>query len=424
MKMDRFIESLSRVFTIYNLPPFLNFIPWFARMMIKLIGLLNFFEIPVEAGVTCEGMQAPMYLSINFTIIGLVILLFDSSMYVFCKVATVDYNHQVSFFLHRMPLLNPERARWLEENLIKGFVMGAERMFKNLIQIIISKMIFKRFMPIYGTRWDSGRNPFVNLGRFTQICEDNYPGSETIAVYGATFFFYFLLPFMFHMLLNTFIFGLAPPSIEEGFNEGKSNNKGSEDARNDDFFVQMLRARRTSAMVIDAYSSHHMEGDDLDSSFVMYGKTFDCKCLSPANWFCRKQVIEEQLEEIDAQDVELFEHDPKFWQQPNVWTNYFLINSSGNYRIAALKYLRTMRWKFWMLVKLTFGWWDEEVTANMQIKKRSQNLDINLTDDDERHQDMLSAVGEGHSLGRLLFDLMYSCLFPGINVTIIIFVSV
>ena len=77
-----------------------------------------------------------------------------------------------------------------------------------------------------------------------------------------------------------------------------------------------------------------------------------------------------------------------------------------------------------MLVKLTFGWWDEEVTANMQIKKRSQNLDINLTDDDERHQDMLSAVGEGHSLGRLLFDLMYSCLFPGINVTIIIFVSV
>ena len=422
--MDRFIESLSRVFTIYNLPPFLNFIPWFARMMIKLIGLLNFFEIPVEAGVTCEGMQAPMYLSINFTIIGLVILLFDSSMYVFCKVAPVDYNHQVSFFLHRMPLLSPERARWLEENLIKGFVMGAERMFKNLIQIIISKMIFKRFMPIYGTRWDSGRNPFVSLGRFTQICEDNYPGSETIAVYGATFFFYFLLPFMFHMLLNTFIFGLAPPSIEEGFNEGKSNNKGSEDARNDDFFVQMLRARRTSAMVIDAYSSHHMEGDDLDSSFVMYGKTFDCKCLSPANWFCRKQVIEEQLEEIDAQDVELFEHDPKFWQQPNVWTNYFLINSSGNYQIAALKYLRTMRWKFWMLVKLTFGWWDEEVTANMQIKKRSQNLDINLTDDDERHQDMLSAVGEGHSLGRLLFDLMYSCLFPGINVTIIIFVSV
>ena len=44
---------------------------------------------------------------------------------------------------------------------------------------------------------------------------------------------------MFHMLLNTFIFGLAPPSIEEGFNEGKSNNnEGSEDARNDDFFVQ------------------------------------------------------------------------------------------------------------------------------------------------------------------------------------------
>ena len=141
------------MFRTYKLPNFFSFIPWMTNRIIYLLSTFS-FEIPVEGGVTCEGMRAPMYLTINFVIVAFVILLFDSSLYVFFRIAPIDYTHQVSFFLHRLPFLSPEKARWTEEQVIKMFVIGSERGFKNLIQLVISSMAFTRFMPIYGTKWE------------------------------------------------------------------------------------------------------------------------------------------------------------------------------------------------------------------------------------------------------------------------------
>ena len=117
----------------------------------------------------------------------------------------------------------------------------------------------------------------------------------------------------------------------------------------------------------------------------------------------------EEEAEIEEEDVELFDHDPKFWQQPSRWVPYFFHDQGGgSIFIGASKYFATMAWKLYMLVRLTVGIWDEETTANQQIKKRAQQLDIDVTDDDERHQDMLTAVGEGHSL---VWQFIPYCVF-------------
>ena len=409
-KLAYFVAAFAEAVAQYQLPPFLVFIPWVAKAVIRVMESLAFVEIPVEAGVTCEGMQAPMYLTINYTIVALVILLFDSAMYVFLRVGTKDYKHQVSFVLHRLPFISPERARYCEEQAIKAVVIGFERGFKNVVQVIIAKIMYTRFMPIYGTKWTEKSNKFdtENLHKITEICESSFPGSETAAIYGATVVFYFTMPFMFHLLVNTFVFGLVPARIGDR-NQQQEDEEDVEHGKAFDHMKRMSRARNTLVNTVDGYTSHHKDqSDEDDSKFYLYGRSMTLfKCVSPAWWCCSKQLDEQK--DIEEEDVELFEHDPKFWQQPWQWMHYFVHTlGEGSYLRGAYLYFLTMRWKVWLLVKLTVGWWDDELASNLQIKKRAQQLDVDITDNDERHQAMISAVGEGHSIAWQFFPY---CVF-------------
>ena len=70
------------------------------------------FESVAGQGVSCEGVQSLLYLPIIYFIVATVIVLFDSGVYSFVKVAPSDYEHvtAVSFtgtcFTYSMPALN------------------------------------------------------------------------------------------------------------------------------------------------------------------------------------------------------------------------------------------------------------------------------------------------------------------------------
>ena len=411
-KLRRYAEIAAEAFYNYNVPNFLFFIPWMAEKIIYLLSLFT-FEVPVDAGVTCEGMRAPAYLVINYLIVGFVILLFDSSLYVFFKIAPIDYNHQVSFFLHRLPFFSPEKARFAEEAMIKMFVIASERGFKNLLQIVISSMAFTRFMPIYGTKWHEEPEEgkwHGELNKVTRICETQYPGSETAAIYGASLVFWLSLPFMFHLLLNTFVFGLAPASIESrsGDESDADVEKGVKSRRR----IALAMSQKVTATIVGSYSSHGKDdSEEKDRMFLLYGREIlmPKRCAPSYCCFSSSRGVIEEEQAIEEDDVELFEHDPKFWQQPSRWADYFVNTvGGGSLSVGVIKYLYTMGWKLKMLTKITFGIWDDETTSNLQIKKRAQQLDIDATDDDERHQDMLSAVGEGHSI---VWQFIPYCVF-------------
>ena len=96
-KLKGYAQVVESTFRDYDMPAIFEVIPWMVKTLFYVLSIFT-FEMPVDSGVTCEGMRAPMYLLINFAIVGFVILLFDSSLYVFLKIAPTDYTHQVSVY--------------------------------------------------------------------------------------------------------------------------------------------------------------------------------------------------------------------------------------------------------------------------------------------------------------------------------------
>ena len=87
----------------------------------------------------------------------------------------------------------------------------------------------------------------------------------------------------------------------------------------------------------------------------------------------------------------LFLHDPRFWQQPWVWTQYFKeTHGDGNVVQATWMYFMTMGWKVTNLLKLTFGYWDD-IVLEFSNQISIEVMDINPYAEDE-HEAILRAI--------------------------------
>ena len=79
----------------------------------------------------------------------------------------------------------------------------------------------------------------------------------------------------------------------------------------------------------------------------------------------------------------MMRHDPRFWQNIfGVGKFFWDISDNGKRNrfqrvfCAIGFYVATIAWKIWLLMKLSFGIWDEELIEIMEIKYRSFQLDI------------------------------------------------
>ena len=61
-------------------------------------------------------------------------------------------------------------------------------------------------------------------------------------------------------------------------------------------------------------------------------------------------------------------------------------------------YFYCIGWKLKCLMKLTFGYWDDELLRGMQIREKSRIFDENIGDYIEHHDDMIRLKGMSHSL--------------------------
>mmetsp|Transcript_38595 Transcript_38595/g.63606 ORF Transcript_38595/g.63606 Transcript_38595/m.63606 type:complete len:489 (+) Transcript_38595:274-1740(+) len=70
-----------------------------------------------------------------------------------------------------------------------------------------------------------------------------------------------------------------------------------------------------------------------------------------------------------------------------------------NKNMETLKnYIKTMVWKIAMLLKMTFGIWDEALCKNMRIELMAKIYDDDPDDDEEYHQEMICLIGQSHCL--------------------------
>ena len=87
------------------------------------------------------------------------------------------------------------------------------------------------------------------------------------------------------------------------------------------------------------------------------------------------------------------------WQQPWQYMGYFVYDQAdGNWNHGLKKYFHTLFWKFWQLVKMTFGYWDHSLIENMQIKTRADKLNLDHMEGIATHGEMIATIGLLHAL--------------------------
>ena len=159
-------------------------------------------DFNIKGGVSCTGMQAPVYLALNYVVVGMIVVLFDTAIFQVLRVAAEDYNHPRPFLLHRASILKVSvfNALKIEEEAIRGIIDNLSRNVRTICQILIAKTDFWTFVPYWG--------------EISDACEAQYPGSERVAQYGASIAFWVLFPACFHLLLHSFCYGVGPPDID------------------------------------------------------------------------------------------------------------------------------------------------------------------------------------------------------------------
>lgn len=145
---------------------------------------------------------------------------------------------------------------------------------------------------------------------------------------------------MLHTLLNTFVWGLTPASREEK--------------------KRWLSKRASVAQHLAVSEDYSVKTKDEDNFFQIFGRKISGVDL---NWMSLVPNFPDL--EVPAHDLIL--HDPKFWQAPKMWWNFFKARN----RIAFSSYISTMTWKLRSLVKLTFGLWSESQLEQFQIRYRA-----------------------------------------------------
>jgi len=103
---------------------------------------------------------------------------------------------------------------------------------------------------------------------------------------------------------------------------------------------------------------------------------------------------------------DLLVHNPLFWHNPSrIWKLFVTDLAEGNVAKGFFFCSATMFWKTKMLLQLTFGFWTDELIQHMQVETRSEKLDLNLHDDDDKYESLLGDIGNSHSMIWLLVGL-------------------
>ncbi len=305
-------------------------------------------DVAPEDGVTCAGTTSLLVLPIICMVTAIIVLVYDSSLFTFLEIAPSEYKHHVSYFVHRF--VPTAYARSLEGSLFLGLFSLCSSLLKNLIQVTIASMLVSKYLPYWDER--------------TRACEADVtdggvPHSEVVASLTATVVFYCIAPATMHTLLNTFVWGLTPPSSSTSSLSCSVDEYVAKPADDENYFRLLGRI---------------VTGTDV-------GK-----------WF---SLVPQQADSgTHSEDLVL--HDPKFWQVPSVWWNYFKRESEGLPFRAFVAYFKTMLWKAKSLFLLTVGYWSEHQIEQFQVRYRSNFMSFS-DETQEEHEAMLTAIGQQQS---------------------------
>ena len=137
-RVESFVGTFSAFFNNLKPLPLFHLIPPL-KLSFDIIVVFT-LPIPVEGGVSCTGMQAPMYLFLNYLVICFVLVLFDTSVFLFLRMSPEDLKLPEAKWLTRCGL-PATLSRTIEQAVAQVCIVGAGRNVKTLIQLVMAKMV-------------------------------------------------------------------------------------------------------------------------------------------------------------------------------------------------------------------------------------------------------------------------------------------
>ena len=81
-----------------------SFFDWFLSLALNIVRFVAenvTINLQFDEGVTCSGITSLLVLPILCLLTAIMVLIFDSSLFTFLEIASLEYNHHVSYQLHR-----------------------------------------------------------------------------------------------------------------------------------------------------------------------------------------------------------------------------------------------------------------------------------------------------------------------------------
>ena len=208
-------EKLKEVVRAFRKAIPVFYFEWpFKFTLLTLMFFLD-IDIKIEGGVTCQGMQGPMYIALNLAVVSSIFVLLDTSVNSALSTIPSSYKCVQSTVVHRVPGISRMTARTVEQNLVQGFFMWVCRNMRTICQILIAKIVYEPFFPYW-------KDTTIMCSEFTK--QNMGLDLEKFSQYSATILSYILFWPTVHFWLHTFVYGNGPM----GNIGSSSKNSGAE----------------------------------------------------------------------------------------------------------------------------------------------------------------------------------------------------
>ena len=317
-------------------------IPYVAHLYNQTLLLFSYIKLDINIGaeVTCQAAQAPLMMAFNIALILCVIVIFDSGAYLFFDIAGRDF-----------------RVHSKSETVFR---------FSDMVTEV------DQYSKIPKTR--KVRRPIAKCGAVLNF-------KTYIAQLAITFFGKGLKVMMQLSLTKLYLKEFFPywRRISRACNDEDSDVTGAET-------VMRVCAIYTAWVLAPFLVS------TLLNTFVWGYVGHDTHISDIAGFHRGKRG------EKDGQTSRL-----NFFDTQRSWAVFFPHNpgrlqTANSFAVLGIKYLRLMGMKAFIILKLTVGWWDTDLIDTYDITNMGENFDVEVTDEDHKHIDLMTSIGTAYSI--------------------------
>ena len=342
-------KSLSKLLSIVSLESIGEFFTNFS----KILGSFDFSQFAIQQiNVTCDGTTAPGTLFLNLLVIVGLICVIDLDLFPFLQMTCSSY-------------INVTKIRWMRGGkspiliICLGFIIGlSEGLLRYTAQVLASFLTYSTFIPYHPS---------------SKVCDKKGGGSDSIlALLSTSIAYLFFLPAA-HLVLKIFVPGLPEGVSFKSFShffdqDNKSSKIHKDDDVNDEKSIEREHSENLLHFNDDSQFQDSIRVDLENKKNILFLDKLNNKMQSKSTTnfsHSNPLKISTTLRQDENNIPSVREELPSFIHMINIIMYDLFQNKSC--KVFSL-YVKCLVWKIKILLKITFGYWDQETIQSFNIQ--------------------------------------------------------